>query len=365
MLSEVKFSKKLAIFVSLTIVALLAGLGLFIFNSYSKYQSDQRSQQSFLNVISSLHSQENQISISSANASLTTNGSNIDNSVSKTQTKLLFTGDVMLGRTIGEQILKGIDPFEYVHELFKQYDYVIVNLECTVSDKGLPAQGKLYTLQAPISSLQTLKQAGVKIVSLANNHTMDFGATGLTNMLDNLHTEQIPYFGVGHNALEAYTDLPIEHNGNKLSLLGFNEIETNYTAVTDSSPGNATLDGVISLQAIQKAKQKGNLVLVMPHWGTEYNLSFTGRQQQEAYQMLDSGADLIVGAHPHVIEPNETHGGKTVYYSLGNFVFDEMPTIKHAGDANMLEVIIDKNHIKSSKTIPVALTPEGFPKVVA
>ncbi len=139
--------------------------------------------------------------------------------------KILFVGDTMLARSIGEGIKNGENPFVYVQDEFDNHDLVVANLETVISEPGEGKRNtqKLYTFNAPVESLSVLKSSGVEVVSLANNHTMDYGSSGLINMIGLLEVEEIEYFGAGENQDKAFEPRFIQLNGIEIAFIGVND----------------------------------------------------------------------------------------------------------------------------------------------
>jgi Bacterial capsule synthesis protein PGA_cap len=279
------------------------------------------------------------------------------------KTKILFVGDIMLARTIGENLKKDIDPFEFVKPTFEEYDMVFGNLETTIGNKSQPQKGKLYTFAAPPESAKFIKNSGIKAVSLANNHTLDYGQNGLLETIEILEQNEIKYFGAGKNKEEAFDYKVFSLNNQKIALFAINDIETTFT-VNKMGPTNAWFDYQVLETNIKKAKQESDLVIVMPHWGVEYQLTQSSLQRQQAQKLLDFGVDLIVGNHPHVVQNLVKVDNKIVHYSLGNFVFDEMETQPNATKGQMLEVEISNGEIISHKNINIQIELDGRPKIV-
>jgi poly-gamma-glutamate capsule biosynthesis protein CapA/YwtB (metallophosphatase superfamily) len=277
--------------------------------------------------------------------------------------KLLFVGDTMLARSIGDQILKGRDPFENLKSTFLDYDLVIANLETTIGSSGQPAEGKLYTFQAPVKSAQTLKNAGVEVVSLANNHTMDYGFTGLNQTMKALDNQDVKYYGAGKNTVEAFKVLEINLKDQTIGLLGINDIENYYTNTSASSSGSAFYDIPNIARSIDKVKDKNGILIATPHWGTEYQQSANNRQKTIAKSLISAGVDIVIGGHAHVVQNKEIIEGKEVYYSMGNFVFDQMGGQAGATKGQMIEVVILDNQIKSSRAIDITIDSNGFPNL--
>ena len=276
--------------------------------------------------------------------------------------KLLFTGDVMLARSIGEAIVKGTDPFADVKTVFSNYNLVCVNLETAIAspETGRAQYGKLYTFKAPVETIASLKNGGVGLVNLANNHSMDYGTDALTEGLQLLSAEGIAYVGAGSNSNEAFAPKVIELNGVRIAFIAVNEIETYYAAAESDRAGSAYFDRDLIAAAISEARNKADLVIILPHWGNEYQLKQTSHQQEWARFFIDSGADLVIGNHPHVIQGEEMYKDKHIYYSLGNFVFDQM-TGSNTSRGNLLEIEVSDKNIGNTRLIPITLNAKGFP----
>jgi poly-gamma-glutamate capsule biosynthesis protein CapA/YwtB (metallophosphatase superfamily) len=281
----------------------------------------------------------------------------------KTEVSLLFGGDTMLARTIGDKILKLESPFANVQETFHTYDYVLLNLECVIAQQGKQASGKLYTFRGPVEAAAMMQLAGVDIVSTANNHSMDYGSEAFLQMLELLEINNITQIGGGLDIDAAYKPLIIDKNGNRIALFGFNSIENNFTDATEGKAGSASLRNTLKVvEAIQEIDQSVDLVIPFVHWGTEYQTMHSIEQENLAQLMVDAGADLIVGTHPHVRQDVGEYNGTKIYYSLGNFVFDQMPQRSDSADqADMLEVIIKNRELTSTRLLPIELDQQGLP----
>ena len=235
---------------------------------------------------------------------------------------MAFVGDLMLADGPGKLIRAGKDPFIHVAPLLKQADLSIGNLECVVSPKGSP-EPKPYTFRAPQRSLALLKRY-FSAVSLANNHTGDFGKTAFADMLQRLERARLPYFGGGRQLRDAHRPFVAEVRGRRIGILGYNGFFPRSFEALDDTPGNAWLDEDQVVHDIRHARETLGIdfLVVYPHWGWEYQRLASDRQRKMARLMIDSGADAVIGGHPHVTQDVETYRGKPVFYSLGNFVFD-------------------------------------------
>ena len=269
--------------------------------------------------------------------------------------RLVFVGDVMLADGPGRVIRSGKDPFRHVAGALRDADITIGNLECVIASSGKP-EPKPYTFRAPKQSLRLLKKY-FSAVSLANNHSGDFGKGAFSEMLQLLEQYQMPYFGGGRNLRAAHQAYIREIHGKRIAVLGYNGFFPRSFEALEDAPGIAWLDEDMVVAAIQHTKQTlgVDFLIVYPHWGWEYQKLASPRQRQLARLMIDSGADAVVGGHPHVTQDIEVYQGKPIFYSLGNFVFDGFSdrdtrtgwllelTLKQAGDMSwrINEVNID------------------------
>ncbi|HEX5548144.1 MAG TPA: CapA family protein [Ktedonobacterales bacterium] len=243
---------------------------------------------------------------------------------------VVITGDIMMARAVGARIKTGASdslfPFADTADVLKSHDLRIGNLECVVSTLGSP-QPKTYTFEAPLQAFERLRAAGFQIVSVANNHSGDYGKAAFSDMLAHLPTYGITPVGGGANRTEAHRLVTYQVRTTKIGILAYCEIEPFSFAATATTPGHAWLDATTMKQDIAAARSQVDFLIVFTHWGVEYVLRENAHQQYMARLAVDAGADLVVGAHPHVIEPYEVYHGKPIIYSLGNFVFDEMPGV--------------------------------------
>ncbi len=231
----------------------------------------------------------------------------------KTQSvKLFLFGDMMLDRGVRYRMGEyGQEyPFAQIKDLLSGHDIVVGNLEGSFTDfksKTVGIKDAPLTFTFDPTVIPMLKNLGFTLFSLANNHTTNFGEEGLVQTRQYLSESGIGYFGDPFNTVEL--SKIVEVNGVKIGFVGFHEfIYQNLDLV---------------LVEISKMKAEADLVIVFPHWGSEYNKKANANQKELARAFIDAGADVVVGAHPHVIEPIEIYKDKPIFYSLGNFVFDQ------------------------------------------
>ncbi len=279
----------------------------------------------------------------------------------KDEIRLIFAGDIMLADGPGKAMARGVDPFAEFAEVLADADAAIGNLECVISTVGT-ADKKPWTFQANPAVLPVLARH-FDIVSLANNHTGDFGHDAFLQQLDLLQKQKLPYFGGGRNCAEARTPHLLEIKGTKIALLAYNDYQPRRFEAGPSWPGVAWSVDEQVVADIKAARTRHHADLVIPfmHWGSEHDPA-TDREKQLAHLLIDSGADLVVGGHPHVTQETETYKGKLIVYSLGNFVFDgfdEGP----ARTGWLLRLRLNKQGLIGWDTVVAKIDAEGIPHI--
>lgn len=275
-------------------------------------------------------------------------------SESKNQAELIFVGDVMLSRYIGDLMDKNNDynyPFALIKDYLGSADLVFGNLESPISKNGKSA-GHLYSFRADPRAAAGLKEAGFSVVSLANNHAFDYGLEAFTETISNLKNENIAYVGGGLNYLEAHRGYDREVNGTKITFLGYTDLLPLSEEASEEKAGYAFPDSSQMVKDIKAAKERSDLVVVTFHWGQEYKTVHNKHQEIMAEQAVEAGASLIIGHHPHVVQDVEEYKGVTIAYSLGNFIFDQNFSAETKNGLT-LKVLIANKEIKSIKKIPI------------
>lgn len=241
--------------------------------------------------------------------------------------KMVFVGDIMLDDLPGKYIKSGKDPFKNFAPILKRADITIGNLECVVGATG-KAEEKNFVLRAHPRVLSLIRKY-FNAVSLANNHTGDYGPQALSNMLDLLDGAGIKYFGAGKEIRSAHEPIIFDIKDKRIAVLGYNIFLPRSFEALDDRPGTAWGDDDYIIADIQNAKKvhKADIVITYPHWGWEGEKQASADQVRLAHLMIDSGADAVVGGHPHVTQNIENYKGKPIFYSLGNFVFDGFDTL--------------------------------------
>jgi capsule synthesis protein PGA_cap len=273
----------------------------------------------------------------------------------KSAARLIFGGDVMLGRSCAAKIQNGIDPFENISSLVSQASFAAANLECTISNLGRSTNR--YAFRAPNQSALLLRRAGFDAMGLANNHALDFGPVALYDSAAHLLHEKIEPVGVetpNRKACDAsFFSLP---GGKKIALLAIS------TFGQDSEIATASRRAELNT-AIVNARSQADLIVSLVHWGIEDSEKITEGQRELARWLIDRGVDFVVGSHPHCVQPLDFYHGRPIAYSLGNLVFDGAPTVASWNRGALLEVGLNEDaKISSVSLIPVILE-DGFPRV--
>lgn len=271
--------------------------------------------------------------------------------------QLAAVGDVMLASYVGQTIQATSPryPFEGagVQELLSQADIAIGNLECAVSERG-ERVNKTYTFRADPAVIEGLQYAGFDVLSLANNHTGDFGDDALLDTLDALHDAGMVTIGAGRTITEAHEAKFLDMDGLRLAFLAYNQIYPPSFAATATSPGSAFMSEERMVADVQAARQLADVVIVACHWGIEYSSYPDASQRRLARLLADAGASLILGHHPHVVQGLEYHQDALTAYSLGNFVFYHGPTAETV-ETVIMECVVDSSGVKMVRLVPVAI----------
>ena len=232
-------------------------------------------------------------------------------------------GDLMLGGR-AEPFLKEFGPgypFFDVMPFLSRADVVVGNLESSISTRGTAVENKKFTLRAgPIAAL-ALKKAGIRVVTLANNHSMDFGPLALKDTLGILDQHEILYTGAGMDLDDARSPAVLKIKGKTIAFLSYSLTFPLEFFASASRPGTAPGYAEFVKSDIEKARPTADLVVVSFHWGAELLTAAKDYQVELGRKAIDWGADLVLGHHPHVLQELEVYQGRLIAYSLGNFVF--------------------------------------------
>ncbi|MFA6694306.1 MAG: CapA family protein [Bacillota bacterium] len=243
-------------------------------------------------------------------------------------TVVALTGDIMLGRRVGEKILdKGPEyPFTKVYQNLQKADISFANLEAPTCVTG----EFINLFRAHPSVIDGLKISGIDVVSLANNHILDYHQEGMFETWEHLNKAGILQIGTGMNLTEATKGVVFDVNGIRIGFLAYTETWFLYSRkgikwVADEYPGVAPINKDLIISDVKRLKKDDvDIVIVSLHWGIEYSQTTTKEEEGLAKAIINAGGDVVFGHHPHVIKPWGFYKEKPVFYSVGNFIFDTL-----------------------------------------
>ena len=269
--------------------------------------------------------------------------------------EVVLVGDVMLGRGVAD----GADPFAAAAPWLRAADLSVANLECVFGgnsprDDGTEPDAGLEPLVAPPDAVGMLRRAGFDLLGLANNHGMDLGPGGLAETVSQLSAAGMTAFGVKTDADAEVRPVVMEARGIRLAFLAFNAIPG---GANPGAPGVsiAAWDSARSTAAVSSAAEEADGVIVFIHWGYEYERHSDPLQRWAADRLLQAGADMVVGHHPHVVQGFQVDDGRCVAYSLGNFVFDQ--GWDETGHGLALRAFFDEEGLRGVQGLPVRAGP--------
>ena len=273
--------------------------------------------------------------------------------------RLIFAGDVMFSRAVRREILDTHDPsmpFRKIAPLLKAADITFVNLESPFSDKGPYLAGGLVFHAAP-EMVEGLQLAGVNIASTANNHARDCGPHGVEFTLAWLRSHGIRPVGSAETERAAHAGVVLARNGVRFGFLGytFNQSNGNWK---DNDARIALADPLVMARDVADLRQRCDVVIVSMHNGVEYQPKPSEAQIAFAHAAIDTGAKLVIGHHPHVVQPSEKYRDGLIYYSLGNFVFDQYQR-EATQHGEVVEVSFLGREILESHEMNVRITASG------
>ncbi|QYC37999.1 Capsule biosynthesis protein CapA [Nonomuraea coxensis DSM 45129] len=237
-----------------------------------------------------------------------------------------FGGDVHFEGILRPRLSNPRTALGPIANVLRQADLTMVNLETAITTAGTPAPGKQFTFRAPASAFTALKSAGVDVVSMANNHGMDYMESGLADSLAAIKRSKFPVVGIGKDAAEAYKPYRKTVNGNRVAIIGATQVLDSefiqaWTATADKGGLASAKDEAALLRAVRQARRNSDTVIVHLHWGTEMQKCPNEAQLSLAPKLVKAGADVIVGGHAHILLGSGYLGNAYVNYGMGNFVF--------------------------------------------
>jgi poly-gamma-glutamate capsule biosynthesis protein CapA/YwtB (metallophosphatase superfamily) len=283
--------------------------------------------------------------------------------------RLMAVGDLMLGWEVGRKIVKKgpAAPWAGVKQYFDKADLVVANLECVISTRGNPWPSKLIHLRTPLAAADSLVAGGIDVVTVANNHALDFGRDAFGDTLAALDSHHIAHAGGGSDAAAAHAPTIVEKNGVRIAFLGyvlpfssrttFNtrewEAGVNRAGLAIGTPDSVSHD-------VALVRDQVDVVVVMVHGGVEMSGRPSTKQRNFARAAIDGGASLVLGHHPHVLQGYMKRGDTLVTFSLGNFMFARFDGA--ANDSAILDVTLTQSGVMSLQWIPVLIDRGGIPR---
>ncbi len=277
---------------------------------------------------------------------------------------LVAVGDIMLSRNVGQKMVQYQNyfyPFAKTAAVLQKADIVLGNLESPLL-AGPPVNSPSMIFRADPECAPALARAGFNVLSLANNHIMNQGTKGLERTLELLSANKIVGVGAGRNATQAHQAQIIERKGIKIAFLAY--VYPGNPEATENSTGAALMNPEQAKKDIAQARNEADLVVVSMHAGSEYTRYPNETQKNFAHAVIDAGADLVIGHHPHWHQIAEQYKGKYILYSLGNFIFDQMWS-EETREGVIASIHLDKKGVQGLEFLPVKIFDYSQPRFVA
>jgi poly-gamma-glutamate synthesis protein (capsule biosynthesis protein) len=264
---------------------------------------------------------------------------------------LSAVGDIRLDGPVGE-LIRRFGPAHPTSGLggALHADIVLGNLECSVTRRGKKL-AKTWNFRAPPENLSALKKAGFTLVTIANNHSFDYGREGFLDTLNHLNRAKLPHIGGGENRAAAERLRVVDQGGLKIGFLGLTSTHPEEAWAGKSRPGVAYSDFARFPAVIAAAREMADVLIVVFHGGTELAAQPNDIQKAFGRAAVEAGADLVIGHHPHVVQPIEIYRGKPILYSLGNFLFvSPNPATR---DTVVARAVLTKGGVESIDFVPL------------
>ncbi len=260
--------------------------------------------------------------------------SSVVNVESKENVSIAVTGDVMFARKMPNVLSMDSSPFEGVSDVTSNVDLLLINFENAATTSSDALKGDV-PLKCDPSYVPLAKANNLTVAALANNHAYDYGEQGMKDTIKSLKDADITPMGAGNTEDEAHQCVVKEVNGRKITILNYMDSE-NFAEYSQevmpyangSNPGYSAYDSEDAQKQIAE-NNDSDMIIAYMHFGNEYSNSPNENQEKIAHELIDYGADIVLGAHPHVTQGIEMYNGKPIFYSLGNFIFDQSNEATH------------------------------------
>lgn len=279
---------------------------------------------------------------------------------------LAFAGDIHFELHLSDLLDRPEGALGGVTRTLRAADLTMVNLETSITGRGTPEEPEDYSFRTSPRALDVLDRAGVDVIGLANNHSVDYGAIGLADTLRAARDSPAPVVGIGRNAREAYRPHRVTVRGTDIAFFAANtkrEITSREWAAGPSTPGIATaVEGRPRrlLSAVRAASRRDDVVVVYLHWGTESDSCPGPKQRVLARALAGAGADVVVGSHAHELQGSGWVGDTYVNYGLGNFLWYH----NQRDRSGVLQVRIEDGQVVDDGWVPARIETYGRPRVL-
>ncbi len=268
---------------------------------------------------------------------------------------LVAVGDIMLAHRL-EPFIEEYGPsypYKYTAHIFKEADISFANLESPLSTKGEPIPDKEYTFRANPKVTEGLKEAGFDVLSLANNHILDYGEEAFFETIEALDNQIIRHVGAGRNIREARKPVILKVKNKKFGFLAYSNTFPKRFWAEENKAGSAYGKFSSVKKDVKELKEKVDFLIVSFHWGNEEEISPQEYQRNLAHLAIDQGADIILGHHPHILSGIETYRNGIIIYSLGNFAFGSYS--EKAKESAIFRFHFSKDKLQQLEIIPISV----------
>lgn len=275
---------------------------------------------------------------------------------------MAFAGDVHFAGRVASRATAGADVLGPIGRTLAAADLAMVNLESAITERGAP-EPKEFHFRAPPVVLDSLRAAGVDVITMANNHAVDYGPVGLADSLAAIRSHRMPVVGIGSDAAAAYAPWYADVHGVRVAVLAASQIHDRTLAAWTagpSSPGIASATSARLLSAVRQARANAQIVVVYLHWGTEGQDCPNAEQRALARQLSAAGADAVVGTHAHLLLGTGWLGSTYVDYGLGNFLWWRDNAVSN--DTGVLILTFHGRQVTSSQFTPAEINSAGVPE---
>lgn len=280
---------------------------------------------------------------------------------------LVANGDLMLSRGVATAMEENgiFYPFEQMAPFLQDADLTFGNLETSLSQRGTPIPGKGIWFRSDPLAAQALKEVGYDVLSVANNHILDYDSPALIDTLNFLREQGIEPVGAGEDLDEAVQPVIKEVKQQKVAFIAATEMADIFWdyqyprtfEATSDQPGVQKYDADQLVNTVSSLRDQVDVIVVSLHWGTEYSDYPEAYQKEAAHRLVDAGAKLVIGNHPHCLQGVEVYNGAFIAYSLGNFVYDQQRRPK-CQETVVVKTFFRENELQKIELQPVMIIAE-------